>query len=294
MSRIDWSYVQADAEAILADGFEALKAAPRVNPAQARDEFACNYLVSLKGEARHVGEGANAQGRLRQQFREASSAFYKAYLKKPGPHVSIGEFEVQLMRTDLGRKELEEFGAARIAAQTGKGKRKEVVAHEDTGQDTGLWEVVQAQRERLLDEGMAAVMACKPMSWFDWTPPGGPGLYAVTHDDRLIHIGESADLRERHETHSDHTCYSALRRNIGVELLGYELLDIGGRRRSFTDDQDWKVTRFLADCEAVFVAVGLGRYELEERLIAAHSPLLNSLSPSGQKNAEPAGQAPQV
>jgi hypothetical protein len=74
--------------------------------------------------------------------------------------------------------------------------------------------------------------------------------------------------------------------------MGYELQEIGGRRRSFTDDQDWKVTRFLSDCEAAFVAVDLGRYELEERLIATHSPLLNAKA--AQKNAEPAGQAPQV
>jgi hypothetical protein len=57
------------------------------------------------------------------------------------------------------------------------------------------------------------------------------------------------------------------------------------------------VTRFLSDCEAVFMPVAFGRYELEERLIATHSPLLNrkgALAPAGQKNAEPGGQAPQV
>jgi len=285
MSRIDWTYVQADAEAILADGLEALKAAAKVKPAHVRDEFPCNYLVSLKGEARHVGEGPNAQARLRQQCREASSIFYKAYLKKPGPHVPIGEFDFQLMRTDLGRKELEEFGALHL--RPAKGKRAEAVEHEDTG----LWEVVQAQHARLLDEGVAAMMAMKPLSWFDCEPSTGPGLYAVVHQDRLIYVGESPDLAERHEMHSDHTCFSALRRQIGVELLGYDLQEIGGRRRSFTDDQDWKVTRFLSDCEAVFVAVGLGRHELEERLVTTHAPLLNSRA---QKNAEPAGQAPQV
>ncbi|HEV7691554.1 MAG TPA: hypothetical protein VGO52_12050 [Hyphomonadaceae bacterium] len=292
MSRIDWTYVQADAEVILADGLEALKAAAKVKPSQVREEFPCNYLVSLQGEARHVGEGECAQSRLRQQCREASSVFYKAYLKKPGPHVAIGEFDMALMRTDLGRKELEEFGALRL--RPGKGKRMEAaVEHEDTG----LWEVVQAQHARLLDEGVAAVMARRPVSWFDSQPSTGPGVYAVLHEDRLIYVGESPDLAERHEMHSDHTCFSALRRHIGVELLDYELQEIGGRRRSFTDDQDWKVTRFLSDCEAVFVPVGLGRYELEERLIATHAPLLNSKSFSksdGQKNAEPAGQAPQV
>jgi hypothetical protein len=284
MSRIDWTYVQADAELILADGLEALKAAPQVKPAQMRDDFAYNYLVSLKGEARYVGEGQ--RGRLRQQFREASPAFYKTYLKKPGPHAALAEFDVQVMRTDLGRKELEEFGALRL--RPGKGKRPEAVEREDTG----LWEVVQAQHERLLGEGVAAVMAMKPRSWFDCEPSTGPGLYTVIHQDRLIYVGECPDLAERHETHSDHTCFSALRRHIGVELMGYELQEIGGRRRSFTDDQDWKVTRFLSDCEAAFVAVGLGRYELEERLIATHSPVLNAKA--AQKNAEPAGQAPQV
>src|SRR5262249_47734237 len=140
---------------------------------------------------------------------------------------------------------------------------------------TGVWDICQAQCERLLDEGVARLMACRPKSWFDCQPPAGPGVYAVLHEGRLIHVGESADLAERHETHSDLTWFSALRRHMGVDLMGYELQDIGGRRRSFPDDQDWKVTRFLSDCEAVFMAVSFGRYELEERLIKMHAPLLN-------------------
>ncbi len=40
---------------------------------------------------------------------------------------------------------------------------------------------------------------------------------------------------------------------------------VGGRKRYFTDDQDWKVTRFLTDCEALFCPVSFGRYELEEQ-----------------------------
>ena len=281
MAKIDWAYVQAASDEILCDGFEALKARPYLKAAAAQDEAPCNYLISLGGEGRYVGEGQNAQARLRQQFREGSSTFYKSYLKKAEgrEHAAISDFDVQVMTTRLGRKEMEEFGIVHLVDRLNKlqlDKRvKRRAGERPQPENRGLWDIAQAQHERLLAEGAEAAMAAAPAGWFDCTPPVGPGLYLVKHQGQLIYVGESSDLAHRHETHSEDTYFSALRRHIGTELLSCELQEVGGRRRYFTDDQDWKVTRFLTDCEAVFLPVMFGRYELEDRLIKALNPVLN-------------------
>jgi hypothetical protein len=274
MAKIDWAWLQANSDDVLADAFEALRAKPAVKAATVRDDWPCNYLLSLKGEPRYAGEGRNAQARLKQQFREATSTFYKTYLKRTEGRqpAGIAEFDVQVMETKLGRKELEEFAIVQIAAPLSKLGKREV---REPAENTGLWEVVQAQRDTLLEQGAAAAWAAKAKPWFDWQPPSAPGIYVVVHQGKLIYIGESPDLAERHETHSDQTWFSALRRHIGTELLGYELAEVGGRKRTFTDDQDWKVTRFLTDCEAVFHPVSFGRHELEELLIRTQGPVLN-------------------
>jgi hypothetical protein len=134
---------------------------------------------------------------------------------------------------------------------------------------------VQAQHARLLKEGADAVMGSAAASWFDCAPPSRPGIYLVQHKGEVIYVGECSDLSARHETHSEDTYFSALRRHIGVELLGCGLQEVGGRKRYFSDDQDWKVTRFLTDCVALFMPVSLGRFELEERLVRDLGPVLN-------------------
>jgi hypothetical protein len=274
MAKIDWAYIQAASEDVLCDGFEALKARPFLKAAAAQDEGPCNYLISLGGEARYIGEGQNGQARLRQQFREGSSTFYKSYLKKTEgrQHAAISDFDVQVCVTRLGRKEMEEFGIVHLVDRLDKSRRDKREASAET---TGLWDIAQAQHARLLKEGAETVMASATCSWFDCAPPSRPGLYLVQHKGQVIYVGESSDLSARHETHSEDTYFSALRRHIGVELLGCELQDVGGRKRYFTDDHDWRVTRFLTDCEALFVPVAFGRYELEDRLIKQLLPVLN-------------------
>jgi predicted GIY-YIG superfamily endonuclease len=280
MAKIDWAYIQAASDDVLYDGFEALKTRPFLKAAAAQDEAPCNYLISLKGEARYIGEGQNAQARLRQQFREGSSTFYKTYLKKTAgsEHAAISDFDVQVMASRLGRKEMEEFGIVHLVDRLNKFQLDKRARLEASEESKGLWDIVQAQHERLLGEGVAAVLESAWTPWFDCAPRSGPGVYLVRHKGRLIYAGESPDLSARHETHSDDTYFSGLRRHIGVELLDCELQDIGGRKRYFTDDQDWKVTRFLTDCEAVFCPVSFGRYELEDRLIGTQDPVLNRKS----------------
>ena len=95
------------------------------------------------------------------------------------------------------------------------------------------------------------------------------------HDGKVIYIGESSDIGERYETHSGRTYFSALRRHIGENILGFSLKTIKGKARYFSDDEDIKVTAFLHASRIAVLSISFGRYELEESLIRKYHPLLN-------------------
>ena len=102
------------------------------------------------------------------------------------------------------------------------------------------------------------------------------GLYLVKDKSgKLIYIGESSDIGERIKTHSGRTYFSALRRHIGTDILGFELQEVKGKKRYFSGTEDRKVTEFLKMCNVTLFPVSFGRYELEEHLIKNHRPLLN-------------------
>ena len=102
-----------------------------------------------------------------------------------------------------------------------------------------------------------------------------PYIIVKNKNGELIYIGESSNINERFKTHSGRTYFSALRRHIGTEILKFELQEIKGKKRYFSETEDRKVTEFLKTCKATLFPVAFGRYELEEYLIKKHRPLLN-------------------
>ena len=112
--------------------------------------------------------------------------------------------------------------------------------------------------------------------WFDSNVKSTAGLYWVEHSTKgLIYIGESSNIFDRYETHSGTTYFSALRRHIGENILGFQLQTRKGKKRYFEDKEDLKVTDFLRKCTIKPCGVNFGRYELEEYLIRKYRPLLN-------------------
>ncbi|VTQ01781.1 GIY-YIG nuclease family protein [Sphingobacterium daejeonense] len=93
----------------------------------------------------------------------------------------------------------------------------------------------------------------------------------------LIYIGESSDIYGRYTTHGKTTYFSALRRHIGTEILGFELIEKNGngKKKYFDPSQDIQVNQFLNNCIALFYPIRIGRYEIEEHLIRKYRPLLN-------------------
>ena len=178
------------------------------------------------------------------------------------------------METRIGRKEIEEFGIVNVPAELNRfqrGKRSQA----DTASDTHCWEAVQARSSEILLEGERALLGRGYTPWFEASVPHCAGIYVVRSNDRLIYIGESSDIGDRHATHSGTTYFSALRRHIGTEILGFTLKTIKGKTRYLDDEEDKSVTRYLRDCQIAAMPVSFGRYELEEFLIKKHHPLLN-------------------
>jgi len=279
MQEINWTYCQDNSENILADGLLKLRDCDVCSPSDILFSDFGNYLISYQDKHYYIGEGKDIRARLKQQFKPTTSTFYKnfqKYLKtnqaiRPIP---IDNFCVRFMPTDIGRKEIEDFGIVNLATPLNKfqiGKRLKA----DLKKQNGLWDKVQEQKAKLLKQGEQLVFKQKFSSWFDTNPKSTAGLYIVKDKLQIIYIGESSDISERHSTHSSTTYFSALRRHIATDILDFELKKKNGKKKYLTDSEDKKVTDFLRGTLAAFHPVSFGRYELEEYLIKKHRPLLN-------------------
>lgn len=276
-SPLDWGTVKAYADAFLAQGIFALRSQPVAEPASVRSGDPGNYLISLDGRPVYIGEGHDLGVRLRQQFNARTTTFYKNYLKSsPADPAPITAFTLQYMTTLLGRKEIEDFGIANIPTPLNRfqlGKR----AVREPAASCEAWSRIQAASNDLLAQGEAQFWAVAPSPMLQAEVPSQPGLYALWAGTppRVVYIGESSDLRARHKTHCTQTYFSALRRNVGMALLGFELHEKRGKCRYFTDEEDRRLNEFLGCCGYQYMEVTLGRLELEERLIAHETPVAN-------------------
>jgi len=236
-----------------------------------------NYMISLDGEPHYIGEAKNLAARLKQQFKTKTSTFFKNYLKTEPDHPSeIVDFQVQYMETSFGRKEIEDFGVVNIPTKLNRfqlDKRKRI----PPAADGAWWAEIQACSREIIVEGEAEFFTQLLSPMLEAPVPHCAGLYSVWTDnrDKPIYIGESSDIGKRHKTHCQQTYFSALRRHVGTEILGYSLKNIKGRKRYFPESEDRMVTNYLSSCLFSFMPVALGRIEIEEYLIRKHRPLLN-------------------
>jgi len=242
-----------------------------------------NYLISLRGESYYIGEAKDLSSRIRKQFRPRTSTFYKAYeTPASSAKVQIDSFRVQHIETEVGRKELEEFGIVNIPRRLNSFQlsKRERVAKATTD---ALWLEIQGHREELLLQGERLLWARPRIPWYEASVPHAPGVYAVFSggSNEVLYVGESSDIGKRHETHSGRTYFSALRRHIGTDILGFTLKVVKGRARYFSADEDAKVDAFLKGCQVLFLPVSFGRVELEEFLIMKHRPVLNRKGKAG-------------
>jgi predicted GIY-YIG superfamily endonuclease len=280
MNKLTWDNIQKQSDEILSCGLNKLKTSPISDLSTVSEKGFGNYLISLNKVPFYIGEGKEVNKRLKQQFNPKTSTFYKTFQKLVSTNqlikpTTIEKFKIQYISTSIGRKEVEEFGIVNLQTKLNNfqlGKRNKFVIADQNG----LWDAVQENYLELLKEGESKILKSIFTPWFDTKTISSAGLYLVKDkSDKLIYIGESSDVGERITTHSGRTYFSALRRHIGTELLNYNLQEIKGKKRYFSDTEDKKITEFLRTCKATIFPVAFGRYELEEYLIKKHRPLLN-------------------
>jgi predicted GIY-YIG superfamily endonuclease len=280
MEKIIWKSIQKNSDQYLADGLWILSKRPYQSSENILDSYFGNYLITHGRSPYYIGEAKDICKRLRQQFKPATSTFYKNYQKyliknKEIATSEIHDFKVQHIPTLIGRKEIEEFGIVNLPTivnsfQLGKRTLQKVADF------NGIWDELQNSKSELLLEGEKEVFQQSFKKWYDNNVPKTAGLYIVKEKGgKIIYIGESSNINERHSTHGNRTYFSALRRHIATELLSFELKEKNGKKKYLADNEENAVNVFLKMCSANFYPVNLGRYELEKYLIKKHKPLLN-------------------
>jgi predicted GIY-YIG superfamily endonuclease len=282
MTTNEWKYCQNNSDLILISGLIELTKSKRNNFGSDFENGYGNYLISDKKDLwNYTGEAKSLLNRLKQHSKEKTSTFYKNYSKFAKQKgnlkelLNITDFEIRTINTAIGRKELEEFGIVNIPANLNKfqlGKRN---LFKNKG-NKELWFDIQSNKNQIIEQGEKELQKAKTYDWFSAQIKPSAGLYWVEHQTKgLIYIGESSDINKRHGTHSGRTYFSALRRNLGETILGFELQTINGRKRYFSDIEDKKITEFLKKCSIKTLPISFGRFELEEYLIKKNSSILN-------------------
>jgi len=277
---MDWKHLQNNADDILASGSRKLTKSGTSGLDNLFPRHTGNYLISRENVS-YVGEAKDLNNRLKQHSKERSSTFFKNYQKLTATDrtisksLNISDFEVQTISTNLGRKEMEEFCIVNIPTNLNrfqKGKRDKF----SRTVNLNLWDDIQSNSEAFIALGQKQLDDTKSTKWFEATAPHEPGIYWVENPNHgLVYIGESSNVYDRWNTHSKQTYFSALRRHIGENILGFSLKTIKGKKKYFSDSEDNNVTNFLTKSTIKILPVQFGRYELEEFLIKSHVPLLN-------------------
>lgn len=282
MTQVNWKYCQNNSDLILASGIKLLIKKTKTSFDDNYPSDYGNYLISdTTNKWKYIGEAKSLSSRLRQHSREKTSTFYKNYKKFEKDNqnlpkgLKINDFQIRIILTNIGRKEIEEFGIVNIPTNLNKFQKGKRQAY--TGEvDQNIWNEVQSNFKSLLEQGEKELLKSNEYKWFEAQVKATAGLYWVEHTTKgLIYIGESSNVFDRYDTHSGTTYFSALRRHIGENILGFRLQTRNGKKRYFEDKEDIKVTNFLQKCTIKPSRVNFGRYELEEYLIRKHKPLLN-------------------
>jgi predicted GIY-YIG superfamily endonuclease len=280
MIKLTWNNIQKQSDAILSDGLFLLKSRPVIAFSNVTEKGFGNYLISLDKRPFYIGEAKELSKRIKQQSNTKTSTFYKNYQKAIKINqllnsIDIDKFKIQIISTNIGRKEIEEFGIVNLPTRLNSFQLDKRKKYEIKDQN-GIWVQIQSEFSCFQKQGEIELFKSTFKPWFELTTVSNAGLYLVKDKaDKLIYIGESSDVGERIRTHSGQTYFSALRRHIGTEILGFQLKEINKKKRYFSDIEDKKVTDYLKSCKATVFPVNFGRYELEEYLIKKHRPLLN-------------------
>lgn len=162
MGNINWRYIQENADFVLSDGLWKLSKRPLESFDEIRHNDFGNYLISYNERPYYIGEAQDICKRLKQQFKPTTSTFYKNYQRYSSinNHLSlipINGFKIQHISTQLGRKEVEEFGIVNLPTVVNHFQLEKRNKCKISG-NNGIWDEVQELKAELLEEGEKEVL----------------------------------------------------------------------------------------------------------------------------------------
>ncbi len=284
---LNWESAQENSDHILLSGLNQLKNSAINNWNFFAPYEKGVYLFSDHSNSNlylYIGETKDLSHRISQHCsRPSSSTFVKNYSDyffssksnsylEQSYSICSESAKIQVLPIKLGRKELEEFGIVNLPTVLNKfqkAKRRKISIKEV---DLNLWIEFQNVYNTLIVEASKIFLSKQFLLFYNSKPNANPGLYAVkTNDGKLLYIGETTNLAERHKTHGRNTYFSALRKNIGRSILLAEYI----APKRFTHDVDDQIDEYLSDCFFTSMDVFFGRREVEEYLIDKYQPVLN-------------------
>ena len=166
-----WDNIQNQSDEILSDGLFALKSKPFDNFSNVTEKGFGNYLISLDKKPYYIGEAKEILKRVKQQAKPTTSTFYKNYLKATKTNqllkpVGIDNFKIQFINTNIGRKEIEEFGIVNLPTKLNSfqlDKRKKF----EIKNQNGLWLSIQNEFADILKQGETKLFKTTFQPWFN-------------------------------------------------------------------------------------------------------------------------------
>lgn len=102
--------------------------------------------------------------------------------------------------------------------------------------------------------------------------PKMAGVYAIWKNGKMIYVGETGNIAKRIGRDLRITMNHALRVTIGKRKFHGKK---GGSKKKFSPHIERKIDAFLSSCKISYLAVPLGRIELEEMVIDRRKPTFN-------------------
>lgn len=291
---LTWDDLQYNADCILYEGLNILKAMPHCDFTGKYAEDQGNYIISYEEKSLYIGEADNLDKRLRDHYR--GSTFFKNYCQNGHKlnlplDLTMNHFRHQHMQVSFGRKDLEEFGMVNLPAPLNKFQTDKRPLFVPKNQ-TFLWEVAQETAPGLLKQGEEKLFSERRLPWDQPNIYQGAGVYLIFDPEgRLIYAGESTNVADRHKTHSTKTRFSAFRRSVATNLFSFTLKtkeELGFKssdsKKSFlTKKEDEEINKYINQCKFITMPVNFGRLELEAQIIKNYSPLLNRKGRGGRE-----------
>jgi len=254
-----WKNVQNNSNEILCSGISNLLNQNKYKFNQIKNTNGGVYLISDREIYLYIGQSNNIAQRIKQHKKYKYNLF-------------------QYISTEIGKKELEEFGIVNLNTLDNKSHRNEKLYYK-LNCKTDLWNKIQKNSKIILESGEKVFFERKFFKWNDIyiNIENKAGVYCIENDKKdLLYIGESIDLKNRFKIHSKRTYFSAFRRSLGEKLFNFKLLIKNNKKRYFPIEQDEKISDYIYNnCRIRFTYVNFGRLELEKFLINKYKPLLN-------------------